>query len=100
MTTQTKKFIEPSDILGLRLECADCHATLLLPISNDVKIKQLYVCPHCQRPWVRLPGATAEIAIAECMAHIRTLSGMLSGGQYNGFTLSLEIKQDEPKPQP
>src|ERR1017187_8363995 len=95
MTTQTKKFIEPSDILGLRLECADCHATLLLPISKHVKIKQLYGCPHCQRPWVRLPdGATAEIAIADCMMHIKTLSGMLSDGRYNGFSLSLEIKEE------
>lgn len=95
MTTQTKKFIEPSDILSLRLECAKCHATLLLPISGEIEVKRLYVCPNCERPWVRLPsGATAELAIADCVTHIKTLTGMLSGGQYNGFSLSLEIKEE------
>jgi len=95
MTSQTKKFIEPSDILGLRLDCADCGATLLLPISHEVKIKQIYVCPHCQIPWVKLPnGSTAELAIAECMERIKTLSQLLGSGQFEGFSLLLEIKEE------
>jgi hypothetical protein len=100
MTSQTKKFIEPSDILSLRIQCtnAKCGATLMLPISGDIDVKRLYVCPNCERPWVRLPsGTTAELAIAECVGHIKTLSGLLSGGQFNGFALSLEI-QEETKP--
>lgn len=96
MTTQTQKFIEPSDIIGLRLECAKCHAILLLPISGEIEVKRLYVCPNCERPWIRLPnGSTAEVEIEQCMAHIKTLNGLLSRGQYNGFLLSLEVKADE-----
>jgi hypothetical protein len=100
MTSQTKKFIELSDIVGLRIQCkhAECHATLLLPILTKLDREKLLVCPYCQRPWTRLPtGSTIENTVEECARAISKLSSALNDPSFRGFALSLEIKQDDPK---
>lgn len=100
MTSETKKFIEPKDIIGIRLECTHCKAALLLPFSGFsglLDLERLRICPHCQRPWTQLPdGATAETAILQCVEKVRSLNTLLENGRY-GFGLTLEIKDDEPE---
>jgi hypothetical protein len=95
MTSQTKKFIEMRDIIGLRLQCThtECQATLLLPLSKAIDVNRLIVCPHCQRPWIRTNGDTMEPLIATCMDKLKTLANELKN--YKGLSLMLEIKSDE-----
>ena len=44
MTSQTKKFIELSDILTLQFECknATCKATLTLSVSQELRKQTLF----------------------------------------------------------
>jgi Zn finger protein HypA/HybF involved in hydrogenase expression len=96
MTSQTKKFIEISDVKAVQMKCKDCGAVLTLPIEKAINVSRLFVCPHCQRPWVRLPqGATAELAVKECIDAIRTMADILNGQQFDGFSLTLEIANEE-----
>jgi len=98
MTSQTKRFIEISDVKAVQMKCADCGAILALPIEREINVSRLFVCPHCQRPWVKLPqGATAELAIKECMSALQQMATILSSKQFDGFSLTLEIATDEEK---
>ena len=95
MTVQTKRFIEPADILGLCLECADCKASISLCLSSQMSIRRLRVCPHCQRPWLHLPeGSTAELAVTDLMNQLGKVSELLRSGQFSGFRLLLEISRE------
>ena|ERR1700733_14757763 len=95
MTTQTKRFIEPGNILALCLECADCKASISLSLSDRMNIKRLRVCPNCQRPWLQLPeGSTAELAVTDLMNQLNNVSELLKSGQFSGFRLLLEISKD------
>src|SRR2546425_1101954 len=52
MTSQTKHFIELSDVVALRCECKECHASLLLQLPAQLS-NTIQKCPNCYRPWVR-----------------------------------------------
>jgi hypothetical protein len=47
VTTQTKKFIAPEDIVGLRIKCShsQCQAEIVLPIDKPLEAKNLALCP-------------------------------------------------------
>jgi hypothetical protein len=50
MTSQTKQFIELSDILAFRFECPNCHCSTIIPVKgfNVVPTR----CPNgCGREW-------------------------------------------------
>jgi hypothetical protein len=95
VTKETKHFIDPSDILSVRLQCKhhDCHATLMLPVSSPIDIKRFYTCPHCNRGWLRASNQSIEMAVQECISKIEELKHQLEN--FPGeFDLSLEIKLD------
>lgn len=100
MTSQTKKFIELSDIIALRLECKNqkCKATLTTSV-RDFRKGTLSACPVCKEPWATVNGSSCELAVSEFMQAFHKLEGMLGGeGHFPaGFSLTLEIKE-EPKP--
>ena len=101
MTSQTKRFIQLSDILGLHFECTHCDSTLLIPLSREIFIKKLYACPHCGNPWIkRLEGGSVESVISDCIERLKALREALTGGLYDSFSLTLEVKnEDEELPQ-
>jgi len=45
MTTQTKCFIETSDIVAIRIECCSCGAGAVIPLVSYKSIP--IVCPNC-----------------------------------------------------
>jgi DNA-directed RNA polymerase subunit RPC12/RpoP len=95
MTTQTKKFIEPQDITALCFECSNCKACLSLSLSEKINIQQLAVCPHCQRPWLRLPiGQTIELDLLGLIEKFKVLGTHLGKAPYDGFSLRLEITKE------
>jgi hypothetical protein len=102
MTTQTKKFLELSDILALRFECKKCGSELLISslrdISNRDEQGKLSNCPVCRNPWASVGGSTCELAIAEFLTVLNKLRGMLGtheGAFPAGFALTVEIKGKE-----
>jgi len=104
MTTQTKKFIELSDILALRFECKECHSELLISSLRDISKREqqgkLNTCPVCRKEWASVNGSTCELAIAEFLTELNKLRGLLGthqGAFPAGFSLTVEIKGKEEK---
>jgi len=94
MTVQAKHFIELSDIIGIRLRCAECSAELLLPLAHEIKVKKLRNCPHCNANWTT-NGTSIEQEIEEVMRHVQILANLLRGiGFKAGFSLALEINAE------
>lgn len=106
MTTQTKKFIELSDILALRFECKECHSELLVSSLQDISKRneqgKLSNCPVCRRPWASISGSTCELTIAEFLTSLNRLRGMIGtheGAFPAGFSLTVEIEGKEEEDQ-
>ena len=98
MTTQAKKYIAPDDIVAIRLDCTNpkCRASIVLPISVNIRTEKLLSCPLCNEPWLRLPhGASAEHEVKQCILAIEKLSAVLGEKNYPGLSLALEIKNEE-----
>jgi nitrate/TMAO reductase-like tetraheme cytochrome c subunit len=49
MTSETRTFIETTDVSGIEIECSYCHIKSLFPISECSKIDAR--CPHCEKKW-------------------------------------------------
>ena len=68
---QTRYFIELSDIVAVRFECEQCHATVSLPLSKWLRAEMLRSCPNCAQPWLALPmGAGVENMVKQCTDQI------------------------------
>jgi hypothetical protein len=98
MTSQTKIFIEPADLVALRFSCNHCNASLSLSLLKDVREDRLRQCPNCYEPWVQLPnGTTIEPLLAQFIDRLRKLSDVLASGHFAGFSMALELT-DAPTP--
>jgi DNA replicative helicase MCM subunit Mcm2 (Cdc46/Mcm family) len=100
MTTQTKTFIELSDILAVRVQCSKCQSTVTMPITREMSFAGMRHCPNCGKPWLVLEMTSKESEIAACAATIRATSDLLKTWQetlaatgHSGFSLTLEIAQ-------
>jgi hypothetical protein len=63
MTSQTKSFIEISDVLGLRFECRKCGVSLTLPIGEATSHRKEHLlkeCPNCGIHWALLPESKGD----------------------------------------
>jgi transcription elongation factor Elf1 len=101
MTEETKKFIELSDVLSLRLECRHCGSGLSISSCRDMMRREeqgkLSNCPVCGREWASIGGSSCEMTIAQFVDCLNKLRGTLKSFPA-GFLLTLEIK-NERKPQ-
>ena len=102
MTSQTKYYVELSDILALRCECKRCHATVSLPIVRDARTNGLYNCPNCNEPWMVFQQGQSSQSIDPTVRDfmnsltklgevIRRTEDLLKEG---GFALSLEVRKE------
>jgi hypothetical protein len=98
MTTQTKTFIDPSDILGIRLECGNCGMAVTMPVGREMNFKGLGYCQNCNEPWLVMLMTTMEPEIADYIRSTRALARRLEWWKETlktngnkGFDLSLEI---------
>jgi hypothetical protein len=102
MTTQTRTFIQLSDILSLRIECGKCGSAVTIPIARNMNFKSLGVCRNCSEPWLTFAMSTIESAVEDCARTIQTTSQVLENWKNTvgvhgnaGFSLSLEIRADD-----
>jgi hypothetical protein len=92
MTSQTKKFIEISDIVGLRFDCKnpECGASLSLPLNQGVnRTDTVQRCPHCGKSWTMLSDADYAVQFKRLLDMLRTLSDAPIGCRF-----SFEIKPE------
>jgi hypothetical protein len=93
MTSQTRHFIELSDVIAMRFECKHCRASLEL----GMKIEQgtLHHCPSCHRDWALVntdgpAGASYEQVFVKFIESINALN--VAAKAPIGFSMTLEIK--------
>ena len=86
MTSQTKQFIELSDLLAFRLECKQCGSSLLISFR---KIGTLpLTCANCTADWFDNPDSPARSAISQFLSMARKLGGLL---EKQGVKFSMEV---------
>jgi ribosomal protein S27AE len=102
MTTQTKTFIELSDILSVRVECGKCHSTVTIPIDRKMSFSGMGHCPNCGEAWLQAGPTTKEPEMKACFEMIRATADILKNWQETltvmqskGFSLTLEIRADD-----
>ena len=106
MTSQTKKFIEFSDIVGIQLECKYETFGVSLLVSVDALVTlsdpnntTLVKCPTCGGTWT-VPGAhpvqmgydTKVKEFVRMLAQMRNIEGNL------GCSIRFELKDETAKP--
>jgi hypothetical protein len=90
MTSQTKHYIEVSDIVALRFDCKHCGAVLTLTLAKDMG-NSINECPVCGKGWARLENSTSELLIKE---FAQKCSRLVYDLPHLGFNLSLELSSD------
>jgi hypothetical protein len=97
MTEQTKRFVELSDIAGLRFECShdSCGAELILPFKlESLRGEVLTKCPSCGREWAVEHKSGAEGKGKDSRPNFKNLVetiGAISASPVK-FVFSLELK--------
>ena len=103
MTSQTKKFIELSDVIGVRFACKKCGCALFLDIHRDNDTmnnllasanKILSKCPTCASPWASLPDGRLAFD-SEIKDFFRRMQQVKEIESKFGCTINLEIKDEE-----
>jgi len=99
VTSQTRKFIDLSDVLALKLDCKACKSSLTIPIARDLMAREeafkLNDCPMCRTAWIAVNNSSYHAVLAEFTDKLKRLQGALDTAPW-GFTLVLELKE-EPK---
>ena len=98
MTSQTKKFIELSDILAFRFRCKkeNCGTELSVPLQTNFGRHEVAdSCPNCGSAWLVVntgiagSGSSIAPALDKIVTHINELSKWLGN-----FELTLEVKSE------
>ncbi len=106
MTSQTKKFIEFADIVGIQLQCKIPTCGISLLVSGDALVTlsdpnntTLAKCPTCGTPWT-VPGTypAHKIYDTKVKEFVRMLAEMCNVNGVVGCGIRLEIKDETIKP--
>jgi hypothetical protein len=100
MTSETKHFVELSDIVALRLKCRHCQAGLHVTLNELPQPGVLSTCPNCRRPWAtvsrnQLASHDYEREIVGFMDVILETKKITAEQFGMGFSLTLEVKNAE-----
>jgi hypothetical protein len=103
MTSQTKRFIEMSDIIGLQLECKKCGISLLASGQTltttlvDPHNMTLSQCPTCGTPWTVPASYPTQMGYdTEVKKFLRMIEAMRNIEEQIGCRIRFEIKDDAP----
>jgi transposase-like protein len=86
MTSQTKCFIELTDIVAIRLNCRKCKASITLPFSGYRDMP--YVCPNCEAQFSEFNDKVVKGTISELVRCVNNVVKLTAEG---GFSFRLEI---------
>ena len=103
MTSQTKKFIDLWDIVGVQLQCRKCNASLLvggdtLRSIADAHNDALWKCPTCGNSWTIPQAYPGQMSLdTEVKKFLRMVESMQKIDEQLGFHLRFEIKDEGEK---
>lgn len=90
MTSQTKLFIEISDVLAIRLECKKCGASLIMSLAESVQLPR--ACINCNHDWWDDVDKSAQDGIRELLAAVKKIERAI---EKQGVKFSLEIVPEQ-----
>src|SRR5690242_17867559 len=101
MTTYTKRFIELSDVIGMRFKCRHCGAVMELPVKQ-FEDAVLDSCPNCKEDWALIRTKSPGNPINLKADFIRICNAIMGAekaakSEQIGFSFLLEVKDNEPK---
>ena len=88
MTNEKRCFIEPSDIVGLELECPNCGTQTCYKMDGN--INPVSACPNCKAKFYDQPSHEEELL----RAYIQALKG---GWMRNGMRVNIRLRLSAPK---
>jgi len=95
MTSQTKQYIELSDLVALRFECKNCKTAVLIPLGQAFDLNKLRDCPACGRDFIS--SSTSASIDQEIRTFVSAWAGLKRAFPPDGkfvseLALALEIK--------
>ena len=98
MTTQTKQFIELTDIVAFRFNCKNCGSTLSLPVSDERTRLVLDLCPNCKTQWAMTHGIAPDQFILGFREALKRIQATMVKDSKLEFTMMLEIAPEAEPP--
>jgi hypothetical protein len=91
-----RHYIDLSDLLGLRMECKECHASLELPMARNGSRVPL-ACPNCKAEWFdQYAQPNIGGLIAGFVEQFKYLKNAFDQSPTAHFTMTLEISGPTP----
>jgi hypothetical protein len=91
MTSQTKYYIDLSDIAALRFECRHCGATLTLDARKNFSTPPR-TCVNCKEDLWPYEDATIERAIVGLVENLKLWQRLMDNPDRIAFNFMLEVK--------
>ncbi|MFZ0737260.1 MAG: zinc ribbon domain-containing protein [Candidatus Acidiferrales bacterium] len=85
MTSETRIFIEPNDLLGVEFECGECGTRLVYELPRR-PVRISHVCPNCNEPFY--DAATKGNDFQQFFALLSTMRRLTEGSK---LKLKLQI---------
>jgi predicted hydrocarbon binding protein len=101
MTTQTKKFVDPQDIIGIQLTCKSCGTSLCLSRDELLRGKSVVrfgQCPSCRQAWTQVGEPVCEPTLVKFAEAIDSVIRTFSAGKSSfpaGFSITIEVKSEK-----
>lgn len=102
MSSQTKEFIDPADILAVQVACKGCHLVMAVPLAEAERLLKFITCPVCNERWLQVGSSTLVPDLENCVAALNSAiaalqrwPGLLDAANAKGFALTLEIVRSE-----
>ena len=98
MTTETKTFISADEIIGISVECSNCHvkSCVRFDLGGWAKsISERTVCPHCDKRWfitANDPIYLAVVKFVEALIEMRARVKEIEGRAVQ-FSIALEVSE-------
>lgn len=94
MTSQTKQFIELSDIIALRFDCNHCGASLTIDARKNFS-KPPMTCVNCKQDLWAYEDAAIEEAIQGFVDNLKLWQRIVETPKRTAFAFLLEVKKTE-----
>jgi uncharacterized protein (DUF983 family) len=88
MTSETRAYIEPQDILGVEFECGRCRTRLFYELPAK-PVRVVHQCPNCNEPFYGPTRAEDFQAFFALLTGIRRLT--------EGSNVKLKLQVASPK---
>jgi hypothetical protein len=96
VTVETRTFITADEIIGISIQCSNCHVTSRVQLSESSAkgVSERTVCPHCEKRWFVSGSDPRFLAVTGFVQSLIAVRNRVSELESTGvpMTLLLEVK--------